>query len=133
MKQKKDKTTADNKITGVEVVLTYSNGEKESVSILDLFRAKSLTSEINSDFDKWLAEKSEVKVKVRVPSYSFFCEVEDGLMYIKGVNKEMLVGTVDEVRWPRAEKQYALYLLKNDNDLTEDDKSVLNRIITGNI
>jgi hypothetical protein len=73
------------------------------------------------------------KFYAKVPVYSFFCEVEDGLMYIKGVNKEMLVGTVDEVRWPRAEKQYAMYLLKNDNDLTEDDKVVLNKIIEGTI
>ncbi len=42
-----------------------------------------------------------------------------------------MVGTVDAARWPKAEKQYAMYLLKNDNDLTEDDKSVLNKIIQG--
>ena len=143
MKQKKEKITADNRsVVSVEVIITYSNGEKESVSVLELFdkgyscgfyRGTNNIVTDNSGFDKWLEEKSEIKVKVRVPTYSFFCEVEDGLMYIKGVNKEMLVGTVDEVRWPRAEKQYAMYLLKNDNDLTEDDKVVLNKIIVGNI
>jgi len=129
MKQKKERITADNRsVVSVEVIITYSNGEKGAVNVLEFFGNKNL---ISNDFDKWLEEKSEIKVKARVPSYSFFCEVEDGLMYIKGVNKEMLVGTVDEVRWPRAEKQYAMYLLKNDNDLTEDDKVVLNKIIQG--
>ena len=131
MKQKKEKITADNRsVVSVEVIITYSNGEKGTVNVLEFFGNKNL---ISNDFDKWLEEKSTINVKVRVPTYSFFCEVEDGLMYIKGVNKEMLVGSVDQVRWPRAEKQYALYLLKNDNDLTEDDKTVLNKIIVGNI
>jgi hypothetical protein len=115
MKQKK----IERIIVGVDVVITYSNGEKETKIISgatwvdDIFNTPTSTP------------------KRKIPNYSFFCEVEDGLMYIKGVNKEMMVGTVDAARWPKAEKQYAMYLLKNDNDLTEDDKSVLNKIIQG--
>ena len=106
MKQKKTEKI----IVGVDIVITYSNGEKETKIISSV--------DVSSPREK-------------TPNYSFFCEVEDGLMYIKGVNKEMMVGTIDDIRWPKAEKQYAMYLLKNDNDLTEDDKSVLNKIIQG--
>ena len=113
MKQKKMEKT----IVGVDVVITYSNGEKETKTITGATWADDI-------FDT---------PKRKAPAYSFFCEVEDGLMYIKGVNKEMIVGTVDAIRWPKAEKQYAMYLLKNDNDLTEDDKLVLNKIIQGTI
>ena len=111
MKQKK----IERIIVGVDVVITYSNGEKETKII-------SGATWVDDIFNT---------PKRKIPNYSFFCEVEDGLMYIKGVNKEMMVGTVDDIRWPKAEKQYAMYLLKNDNDLTEDDKSVLNKIIQG--
>ena len=111
MKQKK----IERIIVGVDVVITYSNGEKETKIISGATWADDIFN----------------TPKIRIPNYSFFCEVEDGLMYIKGVNKEMMVGTVDDIRWPKAEKQYAMYLLKNDNDLTEDDKSVLNKIIQG--
>lgn len=111
MKQKK----IERIIVGVDVVITYSNGEKETKIISGATWADDIFN----------------TPKTKIPNYSFFCEVEDGLMYIKGVNKEMMVGTVDDIRWPKAEKQYAMYLLKNDNDLTEDDKSVLNKIIQG--
>jgi hypothetical protein len=133
MKQKGKATTDKLDVVSVEVIITYSNGEKGAMNVLEYFKEKSNLISNSNGFDEWLNSQSKIVVKKRVPSYSFFCEVEDGLMYIKGVNKEMIVGTVDAIRWPKAEKQYAMYLLKNDNDLTEDDKLILNRIIQGDI
>lgn len=69
----------------------------------------------------------------RIPEYSMFVEGEDGLIILKGTNKGKLVHQLDEINWRGYSRSWATYMLKEDKNLTDDDREIFNKMILGQV
>lgn len=97
----------------VKVVIWYSDGTKEVV------QNKNETIP-----DKMIA---------KVPDYTMFVEGEDGLIILKGTNKGKLLHQLDDLNWKGYSKSWSSYMLKEDKNLTEDDRGVLRKLFLGQV
>jgi hypothetical protein len=113
----------------------FAKEEEKVQDISELFTQKqrTLIGVINfySDgtFEK-ISPKKENPVSVsRVPEYTMFAEGEDGYMLIRGEYKGLLIHEIDDRRWKGAAAGWAGWMLEKDKNLTDDDRSVLNRMV----
>lgn len=107
---------SDDMIVGrkiTKVVVYYSDGTKESIPYQN--------------------ETIPEKMIAKVPEYSMFVEGEDGLIILKGTYKGRLVHEIDELNFKGAAKGWSKWCLTNDKNLTDDDRTIFNKILLGQI
>lgn len=108
--------------------------EVEDISYLFTQEQKTLIGVINfySDgtFEKITPKKEKPINPVRVPEYTMFAEGEDGYIILKGKYVGKLIHQInEEAGFDTAAAGWAKYMLEKDKNLTDDDRSVLNRMV----
>lgn len=79
-------------------------------------------------------EKRSEVVERPIPNWTMFAEGEDGLIILKGTYKGKTIDEIDQIAgFEGASKGWSKWCLKNDKDLTEDDRFIFNKIIDGTL
>lgn len=82
----------------------------------------------------WPKNEIEIATPKSIPLWTMFCQGEDGLMILKGTYKGKYIHEIDAIAgFTDAKLGWAKWCLKNDKDLTDDDRVVFNKIISRQI
>lgn len=72
--------------------------------------------------------------QLRFPEYTMFAQAEDGYLILKGKYKGRYIDEINELAGFGGAKQgWARWCLQNDNNLTDDDRELFNKILSNKL
>jgi hypothetical protein len=105
---------------------SFMQEEKRLVAVIHFYS--------DGTFEKITPLKEKTTYDVRIPDYTMFAEGEDGYIILKGKYAGKLIHQInEEAGFDTAAAGWAKYMLEKDKNLTDDDRSVLNRMVKNQI